>query len=75
MTEHGPAFQPCTSQRQSDMMEHAAHSTEYALSRSVPDAVAQGRHAADIAAGLWGKTATSPCAKCVQAQQATKEGV
>jgi len=70
MTERGPAYQPCTSQRQSDMMEHAAHSPEYALSRSVLEDVAQGRHAATIAAGVWGKTATGPCAKCAQAAAA-----
>jgi hypothetical protein len=67
MNEQRPAYHPCNSQRQADVMEHAAHDPEYALSMSVPEAVAQGCHAADIAAGLWGKTTISLCVKCVQA--------
>ena len=57
-------YEPCVSQRQADTMQHASHNPVYALSRSVPEAVAKGRHAADVAAGKWGKSKGGPCPKC-----------
>jgi hypothetical protein len=55
---------PSVSQKQADMMHHAGHSSEYALSRSVPEKVAQDHHAANVALGRWGKSGDGPCPKC-----------
>lgn len=59
-----PLFEPAVSQRQADMLHHAAHDVEYAEMRKVPVKVAAGRHAATEAAGLFGKYDGGPCPKC-----------
>jgi len=58
------AYDPCVSQKQADMMQHASHDVEYAATRNVPQDVAQGKHAATIAAGKHGKYDGGPCPKC-----------
>jgi phosphate-selective porin len=58
------SYEPATSQRQADFFEHAAHNDAYAAERKISVEVARGRHAATVAAKLFGKTPISPCAKC-----------
>ena len=70
MSQYLPHFEPCISQRQADMMEHAAHDLEYAQLRKFPSIMANGRHMATVEAGLFGKTLGGPCAKCEEARQA-----
>lgn len=63
MTEER-VYEPCTSQAQADMFHHAAHDPEYAASRKLTTELAEGKLAATIAAGKWGKSEGSPCPKC-----------
>jgi hypothetical protein len=58
------AHKPSVSQKQADMMQHAAHDEDYASERGVPPGLAENQHAANVAAGLWGKTQDGPCPKC-----------
>ena len=67
MSQDIPHFDPGISQRQADMMEHAAHDLKYAQLRKVPSIMAHGRHMATVEAGLFGKTLGGPCAKCQEA--------
>ena len=62
-------MQMSTSQRQADMMQHAAHNAEYAAERSVPVELAAEHHATNIAVEAFGKTIDGACPKCEEAGQ------
>ncbi len=59
-----PSAPPSKTQRQADMMQHAAHDGEYASSRGVPQDVAQEFHQMDVRQALHGKYKGCPCPKC-----------
>jgi hypothetical protein len=70
------AYEPSVSQKQADMVEHAAHDEDYRLTRKLGLDFVQGMHAANVAAGMWDKTPDGDCAKCIEAAaKAAEEGV
>lgn len=64
---------PSISQRQADMMQHAAHDKDYAVSRGVPFQLAKDQHQENITAGEWGKVEKGPCPKCPAEAEAAQE--
>lgn len=55
---------PSVSQKQADMMQHAAHNEGYAEVRKVPQDVAKAFHDADCREKQWGKSTGCSCPKC-----------
>lgn len=64
MTEEAKVYEPCVSQKQADMFHHASHNEEYAASRKLTVELAEGKHAANVAAGRFGKREDGLCPKC-----------
>ncbi len=69
--EHGTEATPpaeehkgSVSAKQADMMQHVAHSPEYAEKRSMKKEVGDLFFNADVRLGQWGKYEGCPCPKC-----------